>query len=47
MTRAGRGGNAFAKTRPEDVFGSLFFDGPPKSVEEMGQGFTEEPDAAE
>ena len=37
----------FAQTRPEDVFGSLSFDGPPKSVEEMGQGFTEEPDAAE
>ena len=28
----------FAETRPEDVFGSLAFDGEPKSVEEMDAG---------
>ncbi len=32
----------FAKTRPEDVFGSLSFDGPPKSVEEMDAGIADE-----
>lgn len=25
----------FAETRPEDVFGSLTYDGPPKTVQEM------------
>lgn len=28
----------FAETRPEDVFGSLAYDGPPKSPEEMREG---------
>lgn len=29
---------AFEETRPEEVFGSLAFDGPPKSIEEMDAG---------
>ena len=29
---------AFAETRPEDVFGCLACDGPPKSLEEMQAG---------
>lgn len=29
---------AFAETRPEDVFGSLHYDGPPKSPQEMRAG---------
>ena len=29
---------SFKETRPEEVFGSLAFDGPPKSIEEMGAG---------
>ncbi len=28
----------FPKTRPEDVFASLAYDGPPKSLEEMEAG---------
>lgn len=28
----------FAETRPEDVFGSLAYDGPPKSIREMRAG---------
>ena len=29
---------AFAETRPEDVFGCLAYDGPPKSVPDMQAG---------
>ena len=29
---------AFAETRPEDVFGCLAYDGPPKSLSEMQAG---------
>ena len=29
---------AFAETRPEDVFGCLAYDGPPKSVPDMQTG---------
>ena len=28
----------FSETRPEDVFGSVTFDGPPKSLQEMRAG---------
>ena len=28
----------FAETRPEDVFGSVAYDGPPKSPQEMREG---------
>ena len=28
----------FSETRPEDVFGSLAYDGPPKSLQEMRAG---------
>ena len=35
---------AFASTRPEDVFGMLkpYYDGPPKTIEEMNAGVEEE-----
>ena len=29
---------SFPETRPEDVFGSLAYDGPPKTVQEMNAG---------
>ena len=32
----------FPPTRPEDVFGSLPYDGPPKSIEEMDAGIMAE-----
>ena len=32
----------FAPTRPEDVFGSLRYSGPPKTLEEMDAGITAE-----
>ncbi|HYF23944.1 MAG TPA: AbrB/MazE/SpoVT family DNA-binding domain-containing protein [Caulobacteraceae bacterium] len=32
---------AFPRTRPEDVFGCLKYDGPPKTVEEMEAGLAE------
>ena len=34
--------NPFAPTRPSDVYGSLPFSGPPKSVEEMDAGVASE-----
>lgn len=34
--------SAFAPTRPEDVFGCLAFDGPPKSLAEMEAGILTE-----
>ena len=33
---------AFAETRPEDVFGCLAYDGPPKSLSEMQSGILAE-----
>ena len=33
---------AFAPTRPEDVFGSLSYEGRPKSVEDMAAGIATE-----
>jgi len=33
---------AFARTRPEDVFGCLPYKGRPKSIEEMGAGIAME-----
>lgn len=33
---------AFAQTRPEDVFGSLSYEGKPKSVEDMAAGISAE-----
>ena len=33
---------AFAETRPEDVFGSVAWDGPPRSLEDMESGVLEE-----
>lgn len=32
----------FPETRPEDVYGSLKYDGPPKTIEEMDAGVLEE-----
>lgn len=32
----------FPRTRPEDVFGMLKYDGPPKTIEEMDAGITAE-----
>jgi AbrB family looped-hinge helix DNA binding protein len=32
----------FPETRPEDVFGSLRYDGPAKTIEEMDAGITAE-----
>ena len=32
----------FAETRPEDVFGSVAWDGPPGSLEDMEAGVLEE-----
>jgi AbrB family looped-hinge helix DNA binding protein len=32
----------FARTRPEDVFGSLAYKGPPKTIEEMNAGIEAE-----
>jgi AbrB family looped-hinge helix DNA binding protein len=32
----------FAPTRPEDVFGSLHYQGEPKSIEQMDSGITDE-----
>lgn len=35
-------GPAFAKTRPEDVFGALLYTGKPKSIAAMNAGIREE-----
>ena len=33
---------SFAPTRPEDVFGSLHYSGPPKTIEQMDEGIIAE-----
>jgi AbrB family looped-hinge helix DNA binding protein len=37
-----RRARVFPETRPEDVFGSLRYDGPPKTIEEMDEGIVAE-----
>ena len=40
--KAPKTGRLFPVTRPEDMFGSLPYDGPPKSIEEMDAAVLEE-----
>jgi AbrB family looped-hinge helix DNA binding protein len=37
-----RGARVFPETCPEEVFGSLHYDGPPKTLEEMDAGIVAE-----
>ncbi|HWB49267.1 MAG TPA: AbrB/MazE/SpoVT family DNA-binding domain-containing protein [Stellaceae bacterium] len=37
-----RRARVFPETRPEDVFGSLRYEGPPKTIEEMDAGIVAE-----